>query len=83
VSKAWAKGSTRAWRKRRALVLAEAGHRCQLRIPGVCTTIATEAHHVHGKSNDDATLAAACSPCNKAVGDPARHNPPADPKTRW
>ena len=71
MSKAWAGGSTRAWRRIRARRLAMDGRRCQLRIPG-CTTIATEVHHTLGKSNsDDIThLVSACHNCNVKVGDP-------------
>lgn len=83
MSRAWAKGSTRAWRRTRARVLAAAGNRCQLKIEGVCTTIATEAHHVHGKGRDESALLASCSACNKHVGDPTRHDPTPTPRTRW
>ena len=79
MSHAWRGGSTRAWRKRRALVLAEnqrtnAG-RCTLAIPGVCTGPATEVHHVLGKAGGDAlpALAASCKACNLHIGRPDRH----------
>ncbi len=40
--KHWAKGSSRAWRRLRTQVLAQAGWRCQMQIPGVCTGHAPE-----------------------------------------
>ena len=83
MSRAWSGGSTREWRKTRTRTLAAAGYRCQLKIDGVCTTIATEANHVYGKGTDDRTLIAACGPCNKTVGDPTRHDPTPTPRTRW
>jgi len=52
VSKAWAKGSTRAWRRIRATVLARENYRCQLRLPG-CTVMGDTAHHTIGKANGD------------------------------
>lgn len=85
MSVAWAKGSTRAWRTTRALVLARDQNRCQLKLPG-CTTVATEVHHLLGRevSGDNPEhLVAACGGCNKAVGDPRRHDPSPQPRTRW
>ena len=83
-SKAWAGGSTRAWRTIRAAVLNRDGHRCQLRLD-VCTVTATCVHHTLGKAlgDDPAHLVAACEPCNQAVGDPRRHDPAPRPRTRW
>jgi hypothetical protein len=74
VSRSWARGSTRAWRRTRAQVLARDGYRCQLRIEGVCTGMATCVHHTLGKryGDDPAHLVAACQPCNARVNDPAR-----------
>lgn len=85
MSKDWRGGSTRAWRKVRALVLARDRQRCQLRVPGVCTTVATEAHHVLGKAlgDDPAHLVAACGPCNKHVGDPRSLDPAPTPRVWW
>lgn len=85
MSKAWSAGSTRAWRRVRAAVLARDGHRCQLKLPG-CTTIADSAHHtlareISGDNPDH--LVAACTPCNLHVGDPRRHDPPPRPHTTW
>jgi hypothetical protein len=85
VSGGWAGGSTRAWRRVRAQVLANAHGRCQLRLPG-CTIRATCVHHVGGRArtgDDPAGLVAACEPCNLLVGDPVRKDPPARPVTRW
>jgi len=87
MSKSWSKGSTRGWRRVRAQVLARDGYRCQLRLPGKCTSVATCAHHTKGKGvtgDDPRYLVAACDPCNLAVGDPTRRtDPPAQPVTRW
>lgn len=87
MSRSWAGGSSRGWRKVRAAVLARDGYLCQVRRPDVCTTIATHAHHTIGRSitgDDPAHIVAACGPCNLAVGDPtAQPDPPHRPATRW
>lgn len=77
MSKSWRRGSTRAWRNLRAQILARDGHRCQLRIKGVCTTVATCAHHTRGKEHGDDPryIVAACQPCNLRVGDPNTTTP--------
>jgi hypothetical protein len=78
VSNAWAKGSTSRWRRLRAWVLAENerlnGGACQIALPGVCTGVATQVHHVAGKAHGDdpRLLLACCGPCNGHVGDPQR-----------
>jgi len=84
MSRSWKGGSTRAWRRTRALVLARDGHRCQLKLPG-CTTTATHVHHVLGKAHGDdpAQLLAACAHCNLSTGDPSGHDPQPQPRTRW
>jgi hypothetical protein len=90
VSKSWQRGSTRAWRRIRAAVLAanrahNAG-RCTLRIDKVCTGWADCVHHVLGRratGDDPRHLVAACGACNRSVGDPARHDPEPRPITRW
>lgn len=85
MSRSWQKGSTRAWRRTRALVLARDGHRCQLRLQG-CTGQATQAHHVLGRSvtgDDMAHIVAACAHCNRKVGDPTRANPGPRRVSRW
>jgi 5-methylcytosine-specific restriction endonuclease McrA len=76
----WEGGSTRAWRKIRAYVLARDQYRCQLKIEGVCTTFASHAHHLDGKAagDDPARIVAACKECNLHIGDPARA--PSDPE---
>jgi 5-methylcytosine-specific restriction endonuclease McrA len=86
VSKSWAGGSTRGWRRTRAFVLWRDGHSCQLKIEGVCERVATHVHHTHGKAagDDPRYLVASCPPCNLKTGDPARAtDPPAIPITRW
>lgn len=88
MSKAWAGGSTRAWRKQRSDVLFRDGGLCQLQLEG-CEVYATTAHHkrgieVSGKvvaNLDD--LEAACGNCNQAVGDPTRTDPEPEPNTDW
>ena len=45
----WPNGSTRAWRKTRALVLERDGHICQLQIPEVCLGTATHVHHIQDR----------------------------------
>lgn len=90
MSEAWKGGSTRRHRKARALVLANNqvnnGGRCTLGIEGVCTGIATEAHHLLGKArtgDDPAYMVAACGECNRHVGDPNKHDPQPQPRTKW
>ncbi len=85
MSKAWAKGSTRQWRKTRLAVLNRDGWRCRLR-HDVCTKVATCVHHVLGRTatgDDPRYLVASCQPCNLKVGDPATHKPKFRPQTRW
>jgi len=82
VPRGWAGqgGSTRAWLRRKAEVIARDGRRCQLKLEG-CTKIATTAHHTVGKSitgDDPRYLVAACQACNLKVGDPTK----ADPEPR-
>ncbi len=80
MSKSWGKGGTRAWRKRRAQVLADnqraSGGRCRLAVADVCTLAATQVHHVRGRAatgDDPRWLVASCRPCNLHVGDPQQH----------
>jgi 5-methylcytosine-specific restriction endonuclease McrA len=84
MSRSWAAGSTRSWRRIRQLVLTRDHHRCRLTLPG-CTTTATEAHHLTGKQSGDdpALLVAACGPCNRRTGSPLAGNPDPRPVTRW
>lgn len=84
-SKTWEKGSTHAWRKVRALVLARDGYRCQLRLEGICTTIADQVHHTVAREisgDDPAHLVSACRACNLAVGNP-RANDPQPRRQKW
>lgn len=86
MSRSWQGGSTRRWRKIRAIVLDRDGHLCQLRLD-VCTGTATQVHHTHGRAvtgDDPAYLVAACRECNLKIGEPARHDPACefDP-TEW
>jgi 5-methylcytosine-specific restriction endonuclease McrA len=86
VSKGWAGGSTRQWRRVRALVLVRDGFACQLKLD-VCTSQATCVHHTAGRSvtGDDPTyLVASCAPCNLKLGDPTKGaSPQARKITRW
>jgi 5-methylcytosine-specific restriction protein A len=62
------------WDRTRARdrILKRDGHRCQIRRPGICTGVATEADHivpvsVTGPAGDhDGNLQAACHPCHAA-----------------
>ncbi|MHA6626900.1 HNH endonuclease [Pseudonocardia sichuanensis] len=86
MSKAWAGGSTRAHRRARAHVLERDGYRCQLRIPGICTTVATQAHHTLGKAvtgDEPAHMVASCQACNLKVGDPQTLDPPPRVRQWW
>jgi 5-methylcytosine-specific restriction endonuclease McrA len=82
----WAGGSTRAWRRTRARVLARDGYRCRLRLEG-CTGQAECVHHVHGRGvtgDDERFLVASCTNCNLRVGDPTKNREPNPKKvTRW
>jgi 5-methylcytosine-specific restriction endonuclease McrA len=86
VSNSWDRGSTRAWRRIRALVLVRDGYRCQLKLD-VCVQVATHVHHTAGRSitgDDPRYLVAACAPCNLKLGDPTKlTDPPNKPVTRW
>jgi|SRR3954462_9861986 len=85
MSKGWSGGSTRQWRRVRALVLtrdAAAGWGCRAHEdgwcdpPGVdphtCTGRPTHAHHTRGKrhGDDPQHIVASCGPCNLAIGEP-------------
>lgn len=85
MSRAWAGGSTTAWRRTRAYVLRRDRYRCQLGHPG-CTTAATEAHHTRSRAlvgDDPAFLVASCRACNLAEGEPGSKDPRPSPRTRW
>lgn len=84
MSHGWQGGSTRRWRRVRARVLAAAGGRCQIALPGTwrtrdgqlrrCAGVADCVHHLDGKRYGDnpRRLVAACTPCNLRIGDPDR-----------
>ena len=81
---AWAQGSTSAWRKLRAEVLAanrrNTGGACQLKYSPNCTNVATHVHHktgaqVTGVIVSPKDLLATCSTCNLSYGDPRKHTP--------
>jgi len=95
-SRAWGRGSTRAWRVIRQRVLERDGYLCQIKLQGEWTSTRGEVrrclikadcvHHIGGKANtgdDPQYLQAACSPCNLKVGDVAQYDPPHRPMTRW
>lgn len=84
MSEAWSGGSTRAWRRVRALVLLRDGYRCRLALPG-CTGEATDAHHTLGRAvtgDDPRWVVAACHRCNLKMGEPVP-DPAPRPLTRW
>ncbi len=79
------RGSTTAWRKVRAQVLARDGHQCQLRLDGVCTYRATHVPHLHGKDLGDhpSGLVASCAACNLHLGSVTTQDPAPAPRTKW
>lgn len=88
MSRGWATGSTRAWRKFRSEILFRDGGLCQLKLEG-CAVYANQVHHKRGvkagliPNPDDAC--AACASCNTKVGDPTANTDPAPnpPRTNW
>ncbi|GAA5119094.1 hypothetical protein [Haloechinothrix salitolerans] len=89
MSRSWSKGSTAAWRKTRAAVLAENKRknqgRCTLQLEG-CTGEADSVHHVLGRAvtgDDQRYLAAVCKHCNGSVGDPMRNEQPIRRVSSW
>lgn len=91
------RGSTRRWRRLRALVLERDRYRCQFLDPttqdGRCGAYATHVHHIDARDNggtdDPANLAAACGPHNLSKGtdpglEPRQPTPGATPRpTLW
>ena len=82
LSRRWSSGSTAAWRRVRAEVLARDSYRCRRPLTG-CTHTATQVHHTQARElvgDDPRYLLATCQPCNNKVGDPSTGNP--DPVIR-
>lgn len=89
MSKAWAKGSTTAWRKLRAAILLQNemtnGGKCGLQLEG-CTGTANQVHHIYGKEHGDdpSGLMAVCAHCNYKYGSPSKHrDPKGKPADYW
>lgn len=88
-------GDYRAYRKLRSAILIRDGQRCRLGplradrgARDVCTTIATQAHHLDGVAagHDPQRMIASCKPCNIAEGDPTQrrgNDPPATVDAWW
>lgn len=90
MSKAWAKGSTAAWRRLRARVLAanlvENQGRCTLQLEGVCTGQADTVHHTLGRAvtgDNPRYLVATCRACNLKVGEPKHSRLPHRRVSKW
>jgi len=89
MSRGWASGSTRAYRKIREFVLARDGWACQIKKAGICVGRADCVHHTKGRAvtrDDPRFMVAACTPCNLNVGDPTRaatYDPPGRAATAW
>ncbi len=88
---AWAKGSTRKWRKTRLHVLNRdrwichlCGHRISRRLRRPHPKSAS-VHHLVGKAygDDPSQLVAAHLDCNLEAGNPMRHDPQPRPGTSW
>lgn len=92
MSRAWSRGSTRAWRITRAFVLARDRWTCQLCGNSIPRDLppehdqAAQVHHTRGKAHGDDPryLVAAHRKCNQRVGDPTKNTEPRpQPMTRW
>lgn len=88
MSKAWEGGSSASWRKLRKQILDRDGHKCRLRIEGICTDRATCVHHTVGKGvtgDDPRYLVASCRlrECNLHIGNPERYDPEPEHRTSW
>jgi hypothetical protein len=60
---------SRAWKRRRSLVLARDQHRCMAVLPG-CEVLATQVHHLtyrHWRNEPLFDLVAVCPPCHIAI----------------
>lgn len=75
MSRSWAKGSTRAWRRTRAAVLTRDGHRCQLRLDGCTRHGATS---TYGTGAPD--LRHGATPPSQGPGAPNGADAPGPPK---
>lgn len=54
------------WPRIRAAVLKRDAHQCQLRIPGLCTNVATDVDHIGDRNQHlPENLRAACAPCHR------------------
>lgn len=86
MSRSWGSGSTRAWRRTRALVLNRDRHQCRLQLDG-CTRAAEHVDHViprsKGGTDHPSNLRAACAPCNLTRGTDPDPDPAPTPRTRW
>lgn len=98
MSKSWAGGSTRHWRRVRKFVLwRDAGKGCRAHADGwcarksssphQCTGAEEDAHHTLGRSvtgDDPRYIVASCHACNLHIGDPTHSKEPAcNPVTKW
>lgn len=89
MSRSWSKGSTAAWRKTRAAVLAENKRtnegRCTLQLDG-CEGEANSVHHLLGRAttgDDRRYLVACCRHCNSSTGDPMKNEQPIRRISKW
>ncbi len=57
------------YRRKRDAAMARANWRCEIRIEGVCITVASECDHVDGiaADPDHLRLRAACKPCHAVI----------------
>lgn len=90
MSRAWRGGSTTAWRRTRAAVLADNrarnGGACTARVSPDCTGVADQVHHTKGRAvtgDDPRYLVAVCRACNLHIGEPGRDHPAPSPKSKW
>lgn len=80
-------GSTRAWRKLRAFVLARDGYLCQRPDPHDCQGVATDAGHIvarmNGGRDTPENLRAECARGNRSEGARLRNAARAAPRVTW
>jgi hypothetical protein len=89
--RSWEGGSTRAWRKLREVVVQLYGWTCHLCHQPIDRTLkhpdprSLHVHHLDGKASGDDPKR--CRPahaiCNLRAGDPNKHDPQPQPRTRW